>query len=83
MSKVVKIVLEINGKEISLSLEEAKELKRILEDAFVDKKEYVPWHYNPWPTYPLITYTSTTSADGVMRIVSAGTSGTIFPIEGK
>lgn len=60
MSKVSKIILEVGSKEIELSIEEAKELKRILGDLFnVKEIQFIPpspiiierynrWHYQPY-----------------------------------
>jgi len=53
--KVSKIVLEINGKSIELSLEEAKELSEILNGIFkekvVEKYSYVPYYPYSYPPY--------------------------------
>ena len=49
--EISKVVIKIGKKEIVLSLQEAKELKGVLEDAFLEKvteKEYVPYV----PYYP-------------------------------
>jgi hypothetical protein len=51
-TEVVSIKLRIKGKEIDLSLEEAKELKDELNKVFAEPvKEYVPY-YPYYPTYP-------------------------------
>ena len=59
--KVSKVVLDINNKEIELSLEEAKELFKILKEFFDSKeKEYV-WvpHFTPYIYPPQDPYSST------------------------
>lgn len=62
--KVNKIVLNVNGKEIHLTLEEAKELSRLLGYLFEEKvvvvkeKEYVP--YQPYYPYPKIWWSTQT-----------------------
>ena len=45
----VKIVFKIGDNKIKLSPEEARELKRDLDDMFKD--EYI--YYPTWPQYPL------------------------------
>jgi hypothetical protein len=54
--KIEKIVLVIGDKEIKLSVEEAKELSKILKDVFGDNTPYVqPYAYPyvyPQPYYP-------------------------------
>ena len=56
MSEIKKIVLEINGKEIELSIDEAKELQEMLGDLFGEQKYInVPQPYpvaQPYPVYP-------------------------------
>lgn len=50
MSELKKIVLQIGEKEIELTPDEAKELKKVLGDLFgEDKTVFVP---NPYPVYP-------------------------------
>ena len=60
-AEIQKIKIKIDKKEIDLSLEEARELKQLLEDLF-GKVEYIPMPY-PQPVYPYrywVTYTSGT-----------------------
>ncbi len=56
MSKTLlkKIVLDVEGKEIVLTPEQAKKLHEALDELFgmKEKKEYVPYPYNPYPWYP-------------------------------
>lgn len=52
--KVSRIVLVINGKEISLSIEEAKELYGLLGELFEQKKETVVIKRERYPYYPHI-----------------------------
>jgi len=48
--KVDRIVIKIGNKEISLDLDEAKELKEILADMFGGVKEIIrEEHYHPYP----------------------------------
>ena len=62
--KIDKIRLEINKKIIELSPEEAKELKRVLEDLFgKDKQMYIPPYYPYRPHYPYWSVTCPTYAN--------------------
>ena len=45
---IKKVVLEIDGKEINLTIEQAKALKGDLDKLFDTEKEYVPYY----PFYP-------------------------------
>jgi len=70
--KVSNINIKIGKKEVTLTLEEAKELRELLNETFGDKETmYVP---NPYPVYPIwerpcrwyywdVTY-HTTNTDG-------------------
>ena len=51
---VKKIVLEVKGKQITLSLEQAKELHAELNEFFGKEQTYVPYDplYNPWWNRP-------------------------------
>jgi hypothetical protein len=45
--KISKIGIDINNKKLELSLKEARELKKILEELFpepIREKEYIPWY---------------------------------------
>lgn len=69
--EVKEIVLNLNGKEIKLSIEDARDLSKLLKDLFGDNNNityipsawYVvpPYYYTPspytapYPTYPIIT----------------------------
>lgn len=80
--KIGKVELEIGGKVIRFSLEEAKELRDILKDTFPEK-EYVPsqpifireypwWQYNPdpwryWEPY-YTTCGGSVTADDTLRL---------------
>jgi len=65
MIKLKRIVLDINGHEFSLTLEDAKALKEALDEIFEKEveKEYIPYYpypYSPYTyryTYPYGTYT--------------------------
>lgn len=63
MPKIKKLVLEIGGKEIELTMEEAKELKLILGEIFQENIIYVPpipcpCPCEPYRQYPYDTWTS-------------------------
>ena len=68
MAQVKKIVLEINKKQIELSLDEAKELKCILADLFVNEAAvirepaYIPWYVRQ---YPIWKYEPSTTSDTI------------------
>jgi hypothetical protein len=65
--EIKKVVIKIKDIELSLTIDEARALKKILNDAFGDKETiYVPT-YPIYPTYPtipwqpwIITYTTGT-----------------------
>ena len=69
---VERIVISIGGKEISISLDEAKELKRVLTEAFGEHYTYYYPIYNQTLTTPIIQhplqpqypYTVTSSTGG-------------------
>ena len=52
--KITNIELQIGTKTIDLSVEEAKELLRVLQALFNQSVHY-PWTY-PYPYYPITTY---------------------------
>lgn len=54
--EVKKIVLNISGKEVSLTVEQAKKLKGMLEEIFGKVVEEHHHHYDRWyyPTYPIV-----------------------------
>lgn len=71
-SRIDKICITIGKKKLELGLEEAKELKLILNDLFGKEKEleFIPYyptpavpcplpHYPDYPIYPTITYSGT------------------------
>ena len=47
---VSKIVLKLDGKEVELTIKQAMELKKLLNDTFPDKvvKEYIPYPVTPY-----------------------------------
>ena len=47
-AKIVKIVLEVSGKEIELTPEKAKELKLVLDGLYGAPLQYIP---QPYPVY--------------------------------
>ena len=74
---ISRVVIDIGGKEIELSLDEAKELKDILNETFGNKQEpiyipspypvYEPWRYRHWEPYRItcgntITFSTTTQS---------------------
>lgn len=64
---IQKVVLNICGKTIELSVEEARDLKNVLNNLFGSPytTTYVPTWYSTYPTYS--TYTITCgSSDGIL-----------------
>lgn len=73
--KIEKIILKIDDKKIELSMDQIKKLKSLLDDIFKKEtvyipapyKEYIPLlhekPYNPWPSYPWVTYCSNTTIE--------------------
>lgn len=54
---MIKITIQIKGKEVELTPDEAMELKRDLEQLFGGRQEYVPYPVCPYPwNPPAITY---------------------------
>lgn len=51
---IKKVILEIGGKEIKLTLAQAKELQEILNDTFGSAETVFVdrWHYNHWHNPP-------------------------------
>ena len=76
MSEIKKIVLDINGKEIELSLDEAKELQELLGDLFGEQK-YIsyPVYIQPThqPIYPLTPWRQWETGYTVPTITSGAT----------
>jgi len=75
--KVKRIVLNINGKEIPLTLDEAKELSKVLGEMFEEKtvvREVVRdrWHYPyVWYEYSYPGYwTATVSSTGTATLTT-------------
>ena len=52
--KISSIILKMNGEEVELSVDAAKDLKRLLNELFPEK-EYIPF-YPPQPYQPLQPY---------------------------
>ena len=76
--KLNRIVLLVNGKEISLTLEEAKELYDALGELFEKKIEYTP--YTPsLPYMPYTPYAPYTPYTSPWTYISKGTSLTLNP----
>ena len=83
-SKVSKIIIEIDGKEIALSFEGAKELHKILDDLLGEKETVVipspypvPYPYKDPYRRPYIYWTCDTygnSTDGTVYRLSASNS---------
>lgn len=81
--EVKKVVLKIGDKEIGLSVDEAKELTKLLMDTFGEKEpikyyERVPWYpYYPYYEYHPITFTSgdwTTTQTGNSIVFASNTN---------
>jgi hypothetical protein len=80
MTEITKIVIDINGKmedgKLSISLEEAKALKNILDTLFEKDKEYiyVPYTVEPYRIYP---YSPSYPQYPYYKITWSDTTGTI------
>ena len=91
--EIKRIVIEMGGKEVELSIDDARKLLAALKDVFNEQpqKEYVPYP-QPYPqpyisplrpyTYPWGTITwggtvDNTSSDGLTVLCSVGTSDAI------
>jgi hypothetical protein len=75
--KIKKVILQIGDKEISVTVEEAKELMELLNKTFSNEKmkiEYVPYYPYPY-VYPNPQITWTTCDSGTVTIGNTG--GTI------
>ena len=69
-AKIVKIVLEVSGKEIELSEDEAKELKAVLDGLYGLPLQYIPQPYplyNPF-TQPIPTWPQPTTIPGYITV---------------
>lgn len=72
--KIKKIVLDLNGKEISLTIEQAKGLRDKLNELFGKNTVYVPQPYPtiyeklPWWNEPDIIYCSGTSTECKIKV---------------
>ena len=59
MAEIKKITIEVGGKKIDMTPDEAKEMKRILNDLFGDSYPiFIERYRDRWP-YPHWTYTTT------------------------
>lgn len=58
---IKKIIIDLGGKEIEMTFEEAEKLYAVLKIMF-EKKEttYIPWPLNPY-VYPRVWYTNGTT----------------------
>ena len=85
-TKISKIVLEVGGKKIEMSLSEARELKQILNDTFPDKETvFIPSTpviiKRQWPYWrPYETWCGNTSGDSYylssdQSQITSGSSG--------
>ena len=66
-NSIKKIVLDLGGKEVTLTLEQAKRLHELLNELCGEKKkiEYVPVRYPYWDWYrPIWRYDSPTYTSG-------------------
>lgn len=56
--EIKKIIINIDGQELKLTAQQAKELRRVL-DELVEKETIYPYYPYPiWPWYPTITWTA-------------------------
>lgn len=63
--KVTKIVINVGGKEVEFTPEEAKELTKILSDMFGEKDNiYVPYSVPYYPPYPHVWWSVGYNTDG-------------------
>ena len=75
---IKKIVFDINGKEVSLSLEDAKKLCNTLNDLFSRETTTYPFYPQPYWRYPEITCTDSTTGTSIpMPIAGSATVGEI------
>lgn len=54
--KISKLVLEISGKKIELTMKQAKELKDVLNDTFGESEMVFRDRWYPYPNYPNYGY---------------------------
>jgi hypothetical protein len=77
MAKITEIVLDIDGKKITLTPEQAKSLLAALNELY-GKKEVttitIPYPYPVYPHYP--TWIYTTTGNGYQATWNSGTSST-------
>ena len=68
-TEIKKIVIELEGKELNLTVESAKKLKELLNELFKDRDtvyipvdRYIPrpWYWDRWTIYGSSQYTSLT-----------------------
>ena len=81
MIKLERIIIDVNGQEIRLTIKEARELKEALDELFEKEveiqKEYVPYYpypYNPYPHY-YPTYTTYTIDSSQIKITPMWENG--------
>jgi hypothetical protein len=81
MMKIVSITLRLEQREITVSVEEARELFKqlavIFEDDVTKKKEYVPYPVQTYPAYPWWNqpiYSSGTTSESVEQATHGGTT---------
>jgi len=79
--KIVSITLRLEQREITVSVEEAKELFKqlagIFEDDVTKKKEYVPYPIQVYPAYPwwnlpTVIYNSSTTSGNAEQATHGG-----------
>ena len=78
--KISKLVLEIDGKKIELSMKQAKELQEVLNDSFGDTETVFRdrWHYNyPYNPYPYNTWCSSTLTATSTDIMAVGSTNAV------
>jgi hypothetical protein len=81
-TKITKLVLEVGGKKLEFTPEEAKELKGILSDLFGgDKTVYVDRWHGYWPHYTPTYYPATPfycSSGNIQGTISATGSASTY-----
>lgn len=78
-AKLKKIVLDVDGKEVALTLKQVKELNKELNTLLgIPEKEFVypnyPYPYKPTPFWYEVTDITTTGYDNLRNMVTYGSS---------
>ncbi len=71
--EITKVVLKLHGKEIELTIYEAKELKKLLEATFEDTGREHYWYVYPHTTYSIPCTDYTITVGDTTGEISSGT----------